>query len=484
LLREVYDVRVHGPNEIGDKAMRRQRIVIIAVAVLLLIAAGVGWWYLGSHPEIQAQLLADLGLETEVVAEGVLAASGIVEAEEVSVTTETGGRVTEVLADEGDLVQEGDVVIRLDDAILGAQIAEAEAAVETAEASLAQVMAGVPEAEIWQADAMLAQAEITRDGALQALRDARAARDNPQELEALIDAARTQLAIAELTVEQAIANVRAAEIQQKYFPRTYSQLEEGFEIEIPQPTGEVLTRHIRIREPVLGELRRQGNLANQEAWMAWEALYAAEATRDGARQNLNNLLAMRDNPLQADALVGAAQAQYEMNQANVAVAQAQRDALGAGATEEEIEVAQSLVRQAEAALATLRVLLDETILRAPRTGVVLERTVSLGEIAPPNSSLLTIADLSQVTLTVFVPENQIGLVNVGQSVEVRVDSFPEKAFGGEVVHIASRAEFTPKNVQTKEERVTTVFAVKIVIPNPEHKLKPGMPADAQILVEK
>jgi len=110
--------------------------------------------------------------------------------------------------------------------------------------------------------------------------------------------------------------------------------------------------------------------------------------------------------------------------------------------------------------------------------------VSAGELAAPNFSLLTIADLDQVTLTVYVPENQIGLVKVGQTVHVNVDSFPERTFSGEVVHIASRAEFTPKNVQTKEERVSTVFAVKIGIPNPDHALKPGMPADAQVLVVK
>jgi HlyD family secretion protein len=462
----------------------KQRIVIILVILLLLIAAGGGWWYLSSHPEMRAQLMADLGLETEAVPEDVLAASGIIEAEQVSVTTETGGRVADVLVDEGDLVQEGDILIHLDDALLEAQMAQAEAAVETAQASLSQVMAGVPEAEIRQAAALLAQAEVARDGALQALRDVQAARDNPQELEARIDAGQTQLAIAELAVDQAIANMQAAEIQQDYYARIYPQLLKDLYVQFPLPTGQIVSRHIRIHEPILGEIRRQGNLANQEAWMAWEALYSAEAARDGARQNLNNLLAMRDNPLQDNALVDAAQAQYEISAANVAVAQAQLDALEAGATEEEIGVARSQVQQAEAALATLQVQLDKMTLQAPRTGIVLERVVNIGEIAPPNFSLLTIADLSRVTLTVYVPENEIGLVKVGQSVEVRVDSFPEKTFSGEVVYIASRAEFTPKNVQTREERVSTVFAVKIEIPNPEHELKPGMPADAQIRVEK
>lgn len=218
--------------------------------------------------------------------------------------------------------------------------------------------------------------------------------------------------------------------------------------------------------------------------MAWEGLFAAEAVRDGARQNLDNLLAMRDNPLEANVLVSSAQAQYDIAEANVGVARAQLEAIRAGATQEEISVAESQVEQAEAALATLQVQLGKMTLLAPRTGVVLERMVNVGEIAPPNFSLLTIVDLDRVTLTVYVPENQIGLVKVGQEVRVKVDSYPERTFDARVVHIASRAEFTPKNVQTKEERVSTVFAVKIEIPNPDGALKPGMPADAEILVEE
>lgn len=463
----------------------RRRLAIIAIPLLLLIVGAGGWWYLSSHPDVQAQLLAELGLQSEAMPAGVLAASGIIEAEEVSVTTETGGRVAEVLADEGDLVDEGDIVIRLDDTILQAQIAGAEGAREAAQATLAQVKAGVPEAEIRQAEALLTQAEVARDGALQALRDAEAARADPQELEARIDGARTQSAIAELTVEQAIANMRAAETEQQFFKRTYPQLEEGFDVDIPVPGLDiVLHRHIKVKELVLSEVQRQGNLANQQAWMAWEGLYAAEAALEGARQQLNNLLAIRDKPLEANAIVSAAQTQYEIAEANVGVAQAQVDALKTGASEEELSIAEAQLDQAEAALETLKVRVEKMTLRAPRTGVILERMVNLGEIAPPKFSLLTIADLDDVTLKVYIPENQIGLVKVGQAAHVEVDSFPERSFDGEVVHIASQAEFTPKNVQTKEERVSLVFAVKIEIPNPDHALKPGMPADAQIVVEK
>jgi multidrug resistance efflux pump len=463
----------------------KKKYIVIPVVVLLLICAAAGWWYISSHPGLVNQVLAQTGLRGEARSAGVLAASGIVEAEEVSVTTEIGGRVAEVLADEGDSVEEGDVVIRLDDALLQAQMAQAGAALEAAEAALDQIEAGASDAGIRQAEALLGQAEIARDGALQALQDAQTARAQPQELEARIDAARTQLEVAELTVEQAIANMRASEVQQAHFQRTYAQLLEGFDVEIPVPgLPMVLQRHFNVGEVVLSEIRRQGNLSNQEAWMAWEGLFAAEAVRDGARQNLDNLLAMRDLPLEANVLVSSAQAQYDIAEANVGVARAQLEAIEAGATQEEISVAESQVEQAEAALATLQVQLGKMTLLAPRTGVVLERMVNVGEIAPPNFSLLTIVDLDEVTLTVYVPENQIGLVKVGQEVRVKVDSYPERTFDAQVVHIASRAEFTPKNVQTKEERVSTVFAVKIEIPNPDGALKPGMPADAEILVEE
>jgi len=107
-----------------------------------------------------------------------------------------------------------------------------------------------------------------------------------------------------------------------------------------------------------------------------------------------------------------------------------------------------------------------------------------GELATPGIPLITLADLDQVILTVYVPESRLGQVRVGQRVEVRVDSFPDRVFIGRVVTIATEAEFIPRNIQTREERVNMVFAVKVVIPNPDHALKPGMPADAVILARE
>ena len=141
------------------------------------------------------------------------------------------------------------------------------------------------------------------------------------------------------------------------------------------------------------------------------------------------------------------------------------------------------IRQAEAALEVLRVRLDKMTLRSPLAGLVTSRAINVGETAAPGGTLLTVANLDEVKLTIYVPETQIGRVTVGQEVEVQVDSYPHQVFQGRVVPISPRAEFTPKNVQTPEERVSIVFAVRVALPNAGHELKPGMPADARILTE-
>jgi len=119
-------------------------------------------------------------------------------------------------------------------------------------------------------------------------------------------------------------------------------------------------------------------------------------------------------------------------------------------------------------------------LTSPHSGVVTSRSANEGEAALAGTTLLTVADLDEVKLTIYVPEDELDSVYIGQEVEVRVDSFPERAFPGTVASIAQQAEFTPKNVQTEKDRVNMVFAVRVRLPNPDHLLKPGMPADARL----
>ena len=116
-------------------------------------------------------------------------------------------------------------------------------------------------------------------------------------------------------------------------------------------------------------------------------------------------------------------------------------------------------------------------LHAPVSGTVVSLAVHPGEVAAAGATLMMLADLSHLTLTVYVPQTQLGQVYLGQPATITVDSFPGRVFAGSVSHIADTAEFTPRNVATKEERVNLVFAVTLEVPNPDGALKPGMPAD-------
>ena len=120
---------------------------------------------------------------------------------------------------------------------------------------------------------------------------------------------------------------------------------------------------------------------------------------------------------------------------------------------------------------------DRATIKAPIDGIVITRNVELGDIAVAGGSVMTIAEMSELDLIIYVPETWYGQLKLNQEVEIKVDSFPNEIFKGKVVKIADQAEFTPRNVQTADGRATTVYAVRIVVPNPQLRLKPGMPAD-------
>lgn len=122
-------------------------------------------------------------------------------------------------------------------------------------------------------------------------------------------------------------------------------------------------------------------------------------------------------------------------------------------------------------------------LKSPIAGTIMSRPFEVGEIVTAGATLFTVADLSKVTLVVYVPEDQLGKIKIGKSADVSVDSFPNKTFKGTIKKISDQAEFTPANVQTKEQRVNLVFATTITIDNADKELKPGMPADASISIK-
>ena len=124
--------------------------------------------------------------------------------------------------------------------------------------------------------------------------------------------------------------------------------------------------------------------------------------------------------------------------------------------------------------------ISDSYVIAPISGFVVKKFVEIGESVLPMSSLMLLTDLSYVDLMVYVPETQLGRVQLGQNADVKVDSYKDKTFKGKVIYISPQAEFTPKNIQTQDERTKLVYAVKIHIANPKYELKDGMPADAII----
>ncbi len=421
-----------------------KRIVPIFI-LLALIGGGYYWWTTLSS----AEALSSSANERLVQ----ITSSGTIEAETVVITSETGGRIVAIHADEGDEVRRGDLLVELDTSFLQANQGQLEAALESARANLAEVTAPPRPEDVAAAEAELGQAQAARDGAYAVWQETQSIVSNPLELMAQVDAARSQVAILEKQVEAAQAVLKEAEIR----------------------------RDEAARNQLNDEAMTLSQVAVKQAEAARANLTAAEAELNWAWRQLELLIAIRDNPLVLITQSNAAKTASEQAEAAVLVAEANLASVKAGPRREDVAIAQAQVQGAEAALARVEVQLEKLKLSTSRDGIITSRPVHAGELAIPGVTLLELGDLDQVTLTVFIPETQIGRVRVGQTAEVEVDAYPGETFEGTVAFIAPEAEFTPKNVQTEEERVNLVFAVEIRLDNPSHQLKPGMPADAVII---
>jgi HlyD family secretion protein len=157
--------------------------------------------------------------------------------------------------------------------------------------------------------------------------------------------------------------------------------------------------------------------------------------------------------------------------------------LEAGPREQQIRAARSRLEKAQWELRKLELDLQYCVLTAPDAGVVLVKSNEVGEVVLPGATVLTVAALDEVWLKGYVGEQDLGRVKLGQKADITTDSYPGKVYPGTITFISSRAEFTPKNVQTKEERVKQVYRVKVTIKNPEQELKIGMPAEGWIIVK-
>jgi multidrug resistance efflux pump len=376
----------------------------------------------------------------------ILRFSGVIEGTQASVIAEMGGRVIELAADEGDTVQAGQVVARLDDAVLDVGVKQAQAAVSAAEANLAQVKAGARSEEIAAAEAALTQAQAERDGAAAGFKDAENMRRNPQELLAQIDAARTAVKLA----EQNVAAMKSKLAEARWWRDFYDD-DKG--------------RHYSL---------------DRQIAIAQDNLDAAQAQLDGANAQVNALQAMRSAPVTLEAQVNSALSGYSMTVASVAVAGAALTELKAGPTPEEIALAEAQLHQAQAALKLAQAYQSRAELSAPLTGSVASRSVHVGETVQPGATLMTVSNLDEVTLVVYVPQTQLPRVQIGAPAQVFVDAYPGQTFIGQVTFIARQAQFASRDIQEKADRANVVFAVKVRLANADHRLKAGMNADAVI----
>jgi HlyD family secretion protein len=173
-------------------------------------------------------------------------------------------------------------------------------------------------------------------------------------------------------------------------------------------------------------------------------------------------------------------AQAERDRAAAALDAARAGAANVDIRQQEVRVAEAAVREARANVERLETQVAELQVFAPLDATVLTKAAEPGEVVAANKPILLLGDLDHPWIKVYVPETALGKIRLGAAARIFVDSFPGQAFQGTVTWISDQAEFTPKNIQTAEERVNLVYAVKVTIQNAERRLKVGMPADAEL----
>jgi HlyD family secretion protein len=242
-------------------------------------------------------------------------------------------------------------------------------------------------------------------------------------------------------------------------------------------------------EAVLRRAKAEAERARLDA-ERYEGLYKKEIVSaqqyDAARTAYETALARQREAEEQYKLVKEGPRKEQIEQARAAWLQAQERfvLVKKGPRQETIEQARARLQQAKEGLAVAETRLGYATLTSPLAGVVLSKNVEPGEFVAAGTPIVTVGDLENVWLRAYINETDLGRVKVGQRVRVTTDTYPDKRYEGRVSFIAAQAEFTPKSVQTEKERVKLVYRIKVDIRNPNMELKPGMPADAEILVEE
>ena len=224
-------------------------------------------------------------------------------------------------------------------------------------------------------------------------------------------------------------------------------------------------------EAGLGGADAQHRLSLQAARQ--EDLIQAEANYKSAENDLKRMEELAPTG-------SISQKQLEDAKTRFTISQQTYEKMKRGSRREEIEIARARRDQAEAQVSSLRKKVNDCTILSPMQGVVTKRFIERGELVGQGMSLFRVANLAEMDLMIYVLETELPKVKLGQQAKVKVDAFPEREFNGRVVFISSTAEFTPKNIQTKDERTKLVFGVKIKVENADGSLKSGIPADVTL----
>lgn len=305
------------------------------------------------------------------------------------------------------------------------------------------------------------------------------ARLDAEELEAEARRAAAAVRAAEARLRNLLAGARAQEIREAeaQVERAQARLDD---LLAGARAQEIEAARAALQNATATRERAERDHTRSRELFAKQLIAAQEVDR--ARQLYESALAEEAAARERLALVeaGARRHEIEAARAELRAADERLALVRAGPREHEVAEARARLAEAEAAHTLAQARLTETRLTAPIDGVVLRKNVEVGETVNPGVSILTLLDPGDMWLRAYVPETDIGRVKLGQVAAITVDAFPGRAFSGRVSEIASEAEFTPRNVQTKKERVNLVFRVKIAVENHDGVLKPGMPADAEL----
>ena len=435
---------------------------------------------------------------------GALKASGTIEAVTVNVSPELAGKVKEVYVEEGQAVKMGDPLFSLDDTLLKAQQAATEAGLEVAKSAGQTAQAAYASAQ--------AQYDIAVTAARSQARSTRLADwlgktpdyfNQPKwyfTQDEQLAAAEANLTAVQANLEKVVSDLNNADFVQAetrlsnariaYLVARQVQVEgqaAGSGKSPDQLDASIypipyFAPGYRVRIKISQNLANNASLAN-ETQIAYDA---ATTELSQAQIAYNKLLnsASASKVLRARAALSVANERVQTAQDRLSALQtgdSSPQVTAAGAVLEQAksgaQQAQDAVAQAQANLDLLNAQLGKLEVKAPQAGVILTRNIEPGEYVQPGAAALSMANITALTITVYVPEDRYGQISLGQGASMSVDSFPGEQFRAQVSTISDQAEFTPRNVQTVEGRSSTVYAVKLKVVDPQGKLKPGMPAD-------